>query len=44
VVDDWPEHTYFVCGPQAMMDAVERELLAGGVPLHRIYTEEFALG
>jgi predicted ferric reductase len=44
VVDDWPAHTYFVCGPQAMMDAVERELLAGGVPLHRIYTEEFALG
>lgn len=44
VVDDWPSHKYFVCGPQAMMDAVEGELLAGGVPLHHIYTEEFALG
>jgi predicted ferric reductase len=44
VVDDWPSHRYFVCGPQAMMDSVERELLAGGVPLHNIYTEEFALG
>ena len=44
VVDDWPAHKYFVCGPQAMMDSVERELLAGGVPLHHVYTEEFALG
>jgi predicted ferric reductase len=41
VVDDWPGHLYFVCGPAPMMDAVERALVEGAVPLHRIYTERF---
>ncbi len=42
VVDDWPRHAYFVCGPEPMMDAVERALVAGGVPLDQIFTERFA--
>ena len=33
----------FVCGPQPMMDAVERALLAAGVPAPRILIERFGL-
>lgn len=33
----------FVCGPQPMMDAVERALLAAGVPSPRILIERFGL-
>jgi predicted ferric reductase len=32
---------YFICGPVAMMDAVERGLLTLGVPGRRIHTERF---
>jgi predicted ferric reductase len=42
VVDDWPQHEYFVCGPAPMMDDVERALLDGGVPLGQIHRERFA--
>jgi len=42
VVDEWPGHEYFVCGPRAMMDAIERDLVAHGVPLDQIHTERFA--
>lgn len=41
---DWPDPAawlFFVCGPIAMMDAVERALLARGVPAARIITERF---
>ncbi len=31
----------FVCGPEGMIDATERALLAGGVPAERIHTERF---
>jgi len=33
----------FVCGPQPMMDAVERALLAAGVPSSRILIERFGV-
>ena len=32
---------YFICGPEPMMDAVERALTELGVPLERIHTERF---
>jgi predicted ferric reductase len=41
---DWPDPAawlFFVCGPTVMMDAVERALLARGVPAARIITERF---
>lgn len=31
----------FVCGPEGMIEATERALLAGGVPAGRIHTERF---
>jgi predicted ferric reductase len=34
---------YFVCGPEPMMDAVERGLIARGVPLRTIFSERFAI-
>ncbi len=41
--DDKAAYLYFVCGPPAMMDAVERSLLHAGVPWPSIYTERFNL-
>jgi predicted ferric reductase len=32
---------YFVCGPPAMMDAMEDALVAIGVPFERVHTERF---
>lgn len=37
------ERLYFVCGPNAMMDAVEEALYQCGVPRHRIHAERFDL-
>jgi len=34
---------YFVCGPEAMMDAVEPLLVELGVPVDRIHTERFVV-
>jgi len=34
---------YFVCGPEAMMDAVEPMLVELGVPVERIHTERFVM-
>jgi predicted ferric reductase len=34
---------YFVCGPPPMMEIVEQELVAQGVPLSRLYSERFDL-
>jgi predicted ferric reductase len=38
-----PRWEWFVCGPPAMMDAVERGLHRAGVPLGRIHSERFDL-
>jgi predicted ferric reductase len=42
-VDGLPDRVYFICGPDAMMDAAEEALLAIGVPLDDIHSERFAL-
>jgi predicted ferric reductase len=34
---------YFICGPEAMMDAVEPMLLALGIPVDHIHTERFGV-
>ncbi len=34
----------FICGPEAMIEATERALLAAGVPAQRIHTERFTTG
>lgn len=34
----------FICGPGAMMEAVEASLLAAGVPRHRVLLERFTVG
>ncbi|TSE35650.1 2Fe-2S iron-sulfur cluster-binding protein [Tepidimonas charontis] len=34
----------FICGPEAMIVATERALLAAGVPAQRIHTERFTTG
>ena len=36
-------HTYIVCGPPVMMDAVERVLAHLGVPLADVHSERFDL-
>jgi predicted ferric reductase len=42
-VDGLPDRVYFICGPDAMMDAAEKALLRLGVPLDDIHSERFAL-
>lgn len=37
------DHQYLICGPDAMMDAVEAALLELGVPRHRIRSERFTI-
>lgn len=34
----------FICGPSAMMDAVEQALLQAGLPAERVHTERFFAG
>ena len=34
---------YFVCGPEALMDAVERSLSEVGVPDERVHSERFGM-
>ena len=34
---------YFVCGPDAMMDATEDALARLGVPAERVHTERFGM-
>ena len=41
--EDCKEIEYFICGPPPMMDAVERHLLALGVPMEQLHTERFNL-
>jgi len=42
-----PEHgacEYFICGPEPMMNIVERALVNRGIPLHHIHAERFDIG
>ncbi len=41
--ENYRELEYFVCGPEAMMDAMERVLAEMGVPRPRVHTERFVL-
>ena len=34
----------FICGPEAMIEATEKALIAAGVPESRVYTERFTSG
>ena len=34
----------FICGPEPMMDAVEKSLIEAGVPANRVYSERFSAG
>jgi ring-1,2-phenylacetyl-CoA epoxidase subunit PaaE len=34
----------FICGPEAMIDATEKALIAAGVPENRVHTERFTSG
>ncbi len=34
----------FICGPEAMIEATEKTLIAAGVPENRVYTERFTSG
>lgn len=34
----------FICGPEAMIEAVEQALIAAGVPENRVHTERFTSG
>jgi predicted ferric reductase len=43
LVPDMLERDIFVCGPPAMMAAVERELRQAGVPRTQLHSERFAL-
>lgn len=38
---DEPGTEYFICGPEPMMDAAEKALMAQGVPLRRRHSERF---
>jgi len=42
-VADLAGKDFFVCGPPAMSQAMQRMLLASGVPRHRIHIELFEL-
>jgi NAD(P)H-flavin reductase len=39
--NQWKRFMYFICGPEPMMDALEKELLQMGVPGDQIQTERF---
>lgn len=43
VVEDIPSKTYFMVGPEAMMDDIEEGLVTLGAHSNRIFTERFAL-
>jgi ferredoxin-NADP reductase len=38
----YAEHEYFICGPDAMMDAIERALGELHVPLSKYHSERYA--
>jgi ferredoxin-NADP reductase len=37
--DGYTRWQYFICGPDAMMDAAEAALVGLGVPAQRVHTE-----
>ena len=37
----YAEHEYFICGPDVMMDAVEKALAELGVPMARYHSERY---
>jgi NAD(P)H-flavin reductase len=39
--DGYTRWQYFICGPDAMMDAAEAALVELGVPAERVHTERF---
>jgi ferredoxin-NADP reductase len=41
--ENYRELEYFVCGPEAMMDAMELVLAEMGVPRSKVHTERFVL-
>jgi len=43
VLGDPARHEYFICGPPAMTDAVERSLIGLSVPRKRLHYERFGL-
>jgi predicted ferric reductase len=38
----YAEHEYFICGPDVMMDAIERALKELGVPLSKYHSERYS--
>ncbi|MEQ1665678.1 MAG: hypothetical protein ABL927_09915, partial [Bdellovibrionales bacterium] len=40
-LSDPSDHSYFICGPQGMIDAAKSSLAFLGVPRSKIYSEEF---
>ena len=36
------DHEYFICGPDVMMDAIERALSGLGVPLSKYHSERYS--
>lgn len=43
ISDILPDAGYFICGPEAMMKSLSKQLLSEGVPYWNIHTEEFSL-
>ena len=37
------EYSFFICGPPAMMDSIQKQLIKAGVSNKNIYTERFSL-
>jgi ferredoxin-NADP reductase len=40
---NYPRFQFFVCGPPGLMDVIEGELPALGVPVDRIHAERFGI-
>jgi ferredoxin-NADP reductase len=38
----YDRHEYFICGPDVMMDAIERALGELGVPLSKYHSERYS--
>lgn len=41
--EDWGRYEYYICGPEPMMNAVEKTLRQLRVPLYRVHSERFNL-
>ena len=38
----YADHEYFICGPDVMMDAIEKALEELGVPLSKYHSERYS--